>query len=238
MIIRSIILYLLDICEVLILIAEKDIVINLLLILFLSGLIGYERERHNRPAGLRTHILVGVGATILMMISISMNKLYVESDAGRIAAQVVSGVGFLGAGTIIKEGFSVKGLTTAASLWATAAIGLAVGGNYYFLASLTTFLVIVALFLLNRMEFKMSGKKYKRLKCKVSDKPGVLGKISIILGNKQIDIKDLIIEKKEDEKETLWIDFTLNVPKNESIDSATMEMLTVEEINELEWNDL
>ena len=205
--------------------------------MFLSGLIGFERERHDRPAGLRTHILVGVGATILMMISISMNKLYVESDAGRIAAQVVSGVGFLGAGTIIKEGFSVKGLTTAASLWATAAIGLAVGGNYYFLATLTTFMVIIALFLLNRIEFKMNGKRYKRLKCKVTDKPGVLGKISTILGDKNIDIKDLSIEKKEDEKENLWIEFTLKVPKDENVDSATTEMLTLEEISELEWNE-
>ena len=219
-------------------IAEKDIVINLFLILFLSGLIGFERERHDRPAGLRTHILVGVGATILMMISISMNKLYVESDAGRIAAQVVSGVGFLGAGTIIKEGFSVKGLTTAASLWATAAIGLAVGGNYYFLASTTTLLVIIALFLLNRLEFKMSGKKYKELKCKVSDKPGVLGKISTILGNKNIDIKNLNIEKKEDKNEELWIKFTLKVPNEEDIDSTTLEMLELEDLNELEWNDV
>src|SRR6056297_3555843 len=165
--------------------------------LVLSGFIGSERERHDRPAGLRTHILVGVGATIIMMISLSMHKINVENDAGRIAAQVVSGVGFLGAGTIIKEGFSVKGLTTAASLWATAAIGLAVGANYYFLASVTTLMVIIALFLLNQIEFKMDTKNYKVLKCKVIDKPRILGNISTIIGEEDIDIKDFGIERRE-----------------------------------------
>src|SRR5690554_2565099 len=131
------------------LISERDVFINLILALLLSGLVGFERERHERPAGLRTHILVGVGATIIMMVSLSMHKIHFDNDAGRIAAQVVSGVGFLGAGTIIKEGFLVKGLTTAASLWATAAIGLAIGGNYYFLAIATTLVVIITLYLLN-----------------------------------------------------------------------------------------
>ncbi|MGM0409361.1 MAG: MgtC/SapB family protein [Bacillota bacterium] len=217
---------------------EREIIINLLLIVALSGLIGFERERHERPAGLRTHILVGVGATILMMISISMNKVYPLSDAGRIAAQVVSGIGFLGAGTIIKEGFSVTGLTTAASLWATAAIGLAVGGGYYLLASTTTLFVIIALFVLNRLEFKLGDKSYQILKCQVKDRPGVLGEISTILGKKNIDIKDLTMEKNEKDKEKLWIEFTLKTPREENIDSSTVELLEIEDIIELKWEDI
>ena len=221
-----------------IIVVREDIIINLLLILALSGLVGFERERHNRPAGLRTHILVGVGSTILMMISISMNVLYEMSDAGRIAAQVVSGVGFLGAGTIIKEGFSVKGLTTAASLWATAAIGLAVGANYYFLASVTTLMVIIALFLLNQIEFKMDTKNYKILKCKVVDKPGILGNISTIIGDEDIDIKDFSIEKREEVRNEIWIQFTLQIAKDKQIDNLNSGLLNLEGLLELKWDEV
>ncbi|MGM0549280.1 MAG: MgtC/SapB family protein, partial [Bacillota bacterium] len=176
-------------------VSEKNIIINLILALFLSGLIGFEREQHDRPAGLRTHVLVGTGATIIMMISLAMHEINVENDAGRIAAQVVSGVGFLGAGTIIKEGFSVKGLTTAASLWATAAIGLAIGGNYYFLAVLTTLFVIVSLYLLNSIEFNKNSKKYRRLKFRLKNENEILSKISNILNTDQLRIRGMQIKR-------------------------------------------
>lgn len=219
-------------------ISEKDVVINLFLILILSGLVGFERERHDRPAGLRTHILVGVGSTVLMMISISMNQLYVESDAGRIAAQVVSGIGFLGAGTIIKEGFSVKGLTTAASLWGMAAIGLAVGGKYYFLSIISTLLIIITLFLLNLIEKRIIAKKHKVLKCRIMDKPGVLGEISTVLGNKKGNIKDLNIEKGSKNEKELMIEFTFKVFDKKQVQSITGELLKIEELIELDWDNI
>ena len=123
----------------------------LLLALLLGGLIGWERERHARPAGLRTHILVCVGAALLTQISQSFG---VNGD--RIAAQVVTGVGFLGAGTIIREGTSglVHGLTTAASLWAIAAVGMAVGygGLFAELGASATLIILFTLTLLNTFE--------------------------------------------------------------------------------------
>lgn len=123
----------------------------LLLALLLGGLIGWERERHARPAGLRTHILVCVGATLLTLISQSFG-----TNGDRIAAQVVTGVGFLGAGTIIREGTSglVHGLTTAASLWAIAAVGMAVGygGLYAELGTVATVIILFTLTLLNTFE--------------------------------------------------------------------------------------
>jgi len=123
----------------------------LLLALLLGGLIGWERERHARPAGLRTHILVCVGATLLTLISSSFG-----TNGDRIAAQVVTGVGFLGAGTIIREGASglVHGLTTAASLWAIAAVGMAVGygGLYAELGTVATVIILFTLTLLNSFE--------------------------------------------------------------------------------------
>ena len=123
----------------------------LLLALLLGGLIGWERERHARPAGLRTHILVCVGATLLTQISESFG-----ANGDRIAAQVVTGVGFLGAGTIIREGTSglVHGLTTAASLWAIAAVGMAIGygGLYAELGTVATVIILFTLTLLNTFE--------------------------------------------------------------------------------------
>ncbi len=123
----------------------------LLLALLLGGLIGWERERHARPAGLRTHILVCVGATLLTQISESFG-----ANGDRIAAQVVTGVGFLGAGTIIREGTTglVHGLTTAASLWAIAAVGMAVGygGLYAELGTVATVVILFTLTLLNTFE--------------------------------------------------------------------------------------
>src|SRR5690625_7698238 len=100
-----------------------DIILRLVLSALLSGLIGSERERINKPAGLRTHILVSIGATVVMLVSIEMFQtpsFQSSVDPTRLGAQVISGIGFIGAGTIIHEGASVKGLTTAASLWAAA----------------------------------------------------------------------------------------------------------------------
>jgi len=111
-----------------------DAVIKMVLTVFFSGLIGYEREHSHRPAGFRTHILVAVGSTLVMMTSGYVFSEYeglTSFDPTRLGAQVISGIGFLGAGTILREGFSVKGLTTAASLWAVSCIGLAVGAGYY-----------------------------------------------------------------------------------------------------------
>ena len=97
----------------------------------LGGVIGSERQHSHRPAGLRTHVLVAVGAALVMCTSVYVAGRYGGSDVMRLGAQVISGIGFLGAGTILREGFSVKGLTTAASLWAVACIGLAVGIGFW-----------------------------------------------------------------------------------------------------------
>ena len=98
----------------------------------LSGIIGYGREHSHRPAGFRTHILVAIGSALVMLTSVYVADKYegiMNVDITRMSGQVVSGIGFLGAGTILREGFSVKGLTTAASLWAVSCIGIAVGAG-------------------------------------------------------------------------------------------------------------
>lgn len=123
--------------------------------LLIGAVIGLEREYHDQPAGFRTHILISVGATVIMLVSIGVPQLYATEgvgDPGRIAAQVVSGIGFLGAGAIIKFGADIRGLTTAASIWAVAALGLAAGAGMYLVTAIATFVIFFTLVVLNWLE--------------------------------------------------------------------------------------
>ena len=134
-----------------------DITIRLILSVVLSGIIGFEREHTNKPAGFRTHILVSIGATTVMISGLMMFRDYSgisNMDPSRLGAQVISGIGFLGAGTILREGSTVKGLTTAASMWAVGCIGLVVGGGYYELSIISTLTVFVTLKIFGKVQYK------------------------------------------------------------------------------------
>ncbi len=147
-------------------ISDSEVIVRLVLALVLSGLVGLEREVSGRAAGFRTHILVCIGSTLIMLTSLHLffyfHGMGVNVDPGRFAAQVVSGIGFLGAGTIIHIRDSVRGLTTAASLWVAAGIGLAVGSGFYVGALGATVLVLVVLFLLSHLERGVVGSKRSR----------------------------------------------------------------------------
>ena len=136
-------------------ISDTQVVLLLFLAAALGGIIGFEREKHNRRiAGLRTHILVSVGSALIMLVSIYVFYSYTGKtavDPARIAAGVVTGIGFLGAGTIIRSGESVKGLTTAASLWTVSGIGLAVGCCFYIAGWATTIIALATLYLLRKI---------------------------------------------------------------------------------------
>ena len=145
--------------------SNYHVLVRLLLATLLGGFIGFEREAHGRAAGLRTHILVCLGSALIMMTSMYIFEIYkgvAVVDPSRIAAQVVTGIGFLGAGTILRWGATVKGLTTAASIWAVAAIGLAIGCGFYFAAITSTVLVVTALVVFSKMELAFSLKGDKK----------------------------------------------------------------------------
>ena len=130
------------------------VIIRLLLATFLGAVIGFEREYHAKEAGVRTHLLVALGSCLFMIISVygfdfMLDHDHVSFDPSRIASQVVTGIGFIGAGTIILQKQMVRGLTTAAGLWVTAAIGLACGNGMYIIAAVTTVIVLVSLGLIN-----------------------------------------------------------------------------------------
>lgn len=125
-----------------------DAAFKMSLAVLFSGIIGFEREHSHRPAGFRTHILVGAGSALVMLTSVYAMEKYsgiVQIDPTRMSAQVISGIGFLGAGTILREGFSVKGLTTAASLWAVSCIGIAVGAGFIEGAVVATLVIYLTL---------------------------------------------------------------------------------------------
>jgi putative Mg2+ transporter-C (MgtC) family protein len=134
------------------------LIVRLFLAMFLGGIIGLERGRLNRPAGIRTHMIVCMASALIMMLGIYMQTVDPNLDVTRLGAQVVSGVGFLGAGAILKDGFSVRGLTTAATLWVVACVGLAVGGGFYIAAILTTLLVYVSLKIWGTSSVKTSSR--------------------------------------------------------------------------------
>lgn len=136
-------------------ITEIDMVIRLSLAFAAGLIIGFERSSRRQVAGLRTHILISVGACLLMILSVWLPQQLGSGDPGRIAAQVVSGMGFLGAGAIIRLGTNIRGLTTAASLWLIAAIGLALGAGLFIAAGATALLAFITLFILNKVERKI-----------------------------------------------------------------------------------
>lgn len=147
---------------------DNQVMLRLTLSLVLGGLIGLERQLHRRAAGLRTHILVCVGSCLIMLTSIYISDIYKNIsnvDPSRIAAGVITGIGFLGAGAIIREREkeAVKGLTTAASLWVVAGIGLAAGCGFYTAALFTTILALVTLFFLGFFEKNILSKKIDNL---------------------------------------------------------------------------
>ena len=138
--------------------SSGELVLRILVAAVLGGLVGLERELSDQPAGLRTHILVVLGACLFTLAGayglegFAGGEAAVRLDPTRIAAQVVSGIGFLGAGAILREGLNIRGLTTAAALWVTAAIGVAVGLGYWIGASVSVVAVLIALFGLKRVE--------------------------------------------------------------------------------------
>ena len=134
-------------------ISERDIIIRILVGALLGAAVGLERELNDQPAGLRTHIILVVGATLAMVLSVNLGHLFARpglpADPARLAAQVISGIGFLGAGAILRFGYNVKGLTTATSLWTMAIVGMAVGAGYYLVGLITTSIMLIVLVFLH-----------------------------------------------------------------------------------------
>lgn len=162
--------------------AELAIVAQLLLAAALGAAIGFEREIHDHPAGMRTHLLVSVGSATFTILSIVAFQAP-GADPARVAAQIVSGIGFLGAGAILKEGASIRGLTTAASLWAVAGVGMAAGAGAWGVAIAVTIIVLVSLWPLNVLTDRFVGRDQDAVLLRLgADDAGALGRVVTVIG--------------------------------------------------------
>ncbi|WP_024614251.1 MgtC/SapB family protein [Clostridium sp. Ade.TY] len=209
----------------------SDILIRLFLAVLIGGAIGYEREFKNRPAGFRTHILVCVGATVVSLIQshmaeTAMNNILlhpelsnvIKVDYARLGAQVITGVGFLGAGTILHDRGSIKGLTTAASIWVVACVGLAIGMGYYVIAILSGVCIVLVLGALKKFQNKfIIQPNLVKLQVSYDDKKEALEYIDDYLMRKGIKIKNIEFYIKDNDEENDYIDsclYTIEIPRS------------------------
>lgn len=207
------------------------IALRLVLAVIFGSIIGLERELHNHPAGFRTHILVCIGSTLFTLVSISS---FGGDDSSRVAAQIVSGIGFLGAGTILREGATIRGLTTAASLWSVAGVGMAIGTGYYWGATLTTALMVVVLFFFYSLE-KRLWQRTKTVDITVDDVPGQLGKVASKLGEIGVSIKSVDISPESSEQ--VAIQLILQMPGTMEIHQVAGSLAQLEGVSNIKTQD-
>lgn len=216
---------------------------KLLLAVILGGIIGWERETRGRPAGLRTHILVCVGVTLMMVVSENMFEKYkiysddsvIRIDPARIAAQVVTGIGFLGAGTIMRFKASVRGLTTAASLWVVAGIGLAIGSNCFIPALITTVIVFFTLFFVPFFEKNVRRDKYQTLKLCIAGTQSCLEVILEILRKNSMEMQHYGFERDLVKDEILY-DISVRFKESISVSKVSEDFVrSIKEIRKLGW---
>ena len=217
---------------------EWIVVFRLVLSAILSGIVGFEREFHGRAAGFRTHILLCVGSTLIMLTSIHIFDVYssrVPIDPARLAAGVVTGIGFLGAGTIMRYKASVRGLTTATSLWVVAGIGLAVGSGLYFGSIFTTIIAVVALMFFSRLEHVMIRKDwYKTIIIETRDGVEQLKKIRETLSEYGIEINDFEVDRSEDGTNMI-LKFDLKLSTNKHNVQLIHDIASLEGIKSVKW---
>lgn len=218
-------------------ITNNEIIFRLVLATLCGGLIGIEREYHNKAGGFRTHILVAVGSALI--ISMSMYG-FSGGDPARLAAQVVSGIGFLGAGTIMREKSNVKGLTTAASIWVTAGIGLAFGNGFYLGGAVTTIIVLFSLMALGFFEYRLLNKKYKIIEITCEERIGLIGEIGSLMGNNAVMIKNIKFNERQVSEEGEVINFILSVktPVNLNIEELREKIFKVSGVMDVDMYNL
>jgi len=187
---------------------QYELICRLLLAALLGSVIGFERERLSWAAGLRTHMLVCVGSALIMIVSAFgfadvLGTPHVELDPSRIAAQVVSGIGFLGAGSILMRGEVIRGLTTAASLWTVAAVGLAVGGGLYLAATAATVIILIILAGLKPIEkWYFVSRQQRELRLIVDRGSLTIHALELALGAVSGNIKKFIVQQNESISDT------------------------------------
>jgi len=180
---------------------QLDLAVRLIVAAGLGLAIGFEREIHGHPAGLRTHMLVAMGSALFTVLSIYGFQDQPDGgtapvDPTRIAAQIVSGIGFLGAGAILKDGVIIRGLTTAASLWATAAVGMAAGAGEYVISVVGATVILVSLWPINALAERLHGSTSPEVQVRLAMRTvEALGQVSGILNANKLDIAQISTQR-------------------------------------------
>ena len=189
---------------------QMEYLLRILIAAFLGLLIGNERKNRNKSAGIRTHAIVALGAALMMVVSKYGFFDGYEADASRIAAQVVSGVGFLGAGVIFVRNNLVNGLTTAAGMWATAGVGLAMGSGMYVIGISSALLIIVMQFVMHKIAYFAKTASNGLINMTVMNKAGAVATIEQFLTGEHIEIAGLQIKKTK--KDEIKLEFDVVCP--------------------------
>ena len=213
-------------------ISEVQIILRLLAAAGFGAIIGLERERDNQPAGLRTHMILVIGSTLAMCLSINLAASG-DGDPARLAAQVISGIGFLGAGAILRYGFNVKGLTTATTLWSMAIVGLAVGYGYYLIGLVTTILMLLTLTVINLLEKKFIRTSVARtFIVQALDRPGIVKDIRKVITRLSEKIITFTIQKNIKSKR-LRISIAAHVKVGEKMENLTEAISAIDGVRAL-----
>jgi putative Mg2+ transporter-C (MgtC) family protein len=209
----------------------------------LGGAVGLERELRDREAGFRTHMLVSVGSALFTIVSAYAFRDFlveggavVRADPTRIAAQIVTGIGFLGAGAIIRQGLSVRGLTTAATLWVVAAIGMAVGAGYYTGAIITTFVVLLSLWPLRILAHGMTSRFRSRTDRLLAQLPAGASPGALVAEIERLGgtLENVEISYEADRR-TVLMDVTL--PRGADPPGIIAQLAELQDVLEIRWTD-
>lgn len=213
-------------------ISPYEIILRLLLGALLGGIIGFERQTHGRPAGFRTQLLVCVASVLLMIISeyyhhlSLMDPSYIRVDPARLAAGAITGVGFLGAGVIVKTGINVQGLTTAACIWIVSAIGLAIGSGLYFAGIASAVITFFSLWLLRMAEEKMPGLSYKFMSV-IMKNGGDVNSLTSILQRLGSTVSEIDYERDMEKMESVYR-ITFSYKNSSSIETILNEVSSLQ----------
>lgn len=211
--------------------------VRIFLAALLSGVVGFEREIKKHPAGFRTHLLVGVGSCLMMLLSLYGFEAYIDKnenirfDPARIPSYVISGIGFLGAGTILVKDATIRGLTTAASIWVVAGIGLIVGVGMYAPAILTTIVVLLSLVFLNKFERLLIKKSKIQIIHFTADHDFQLSTIIQVIESQEVRIKHINVKSSEIKRDKAQIlQFTVEL----ELKNIKQKVLLLEQLTKME----
>ena len=206
---------------------------RLLISALLGGIVGAEREWRNQPAGLRTHLILSLGAALATVVSIELGSR-AGSDPGRIAANIVTGIGFLGAGVIFRLGISVRGLTTAASIWTTAVIGMAVGAGVYWGAFVATGFLLLSLVILRRLESLFpSGRGSRNVHVSARSTPGIMKEVEAVFDGFGATVNSMDF-RRDRSLDRIEVRAVLETPPNSRPVDLANALRELEEIIEVE----